>query len=137
MIFFSGNCPGQRSFLAACCLFVVLLVYSLIFVLGCGGDGSGGSNEGGGNSPGSEGVIFLGWDSNTEDDLAGYRIHYGTRPRAYEQSIDVGMGTREGNLTIYSLTDLIPGQIYCFAITAYDTANNESDLSDEVCGEPG
>jgi hypothetical protein len=137
MIDFLENCTGNRSPLAVCCLFVVLLIYSMNFLLGCGGGGSEGDGGGGGSSAGSGGVILLGWDSNTEEDLAGYRIHYGTRPRAYEQSIDIGMGTREGNLTIYSLTGLIPGQIYCFAVTAYDTANNESDLSEEVCGEVG
>jgi fibronectin type 3 domain-containing protein len=68
----------------------------------------------------------LAWDPNTESDLAGYRIHYGTASGSYTVHTDVH------NVTTYSLTDLKEGQLYYFAVTAYDTAGNESGYSNEV-----
>ena len=38
--------------------------------------------------------VDLIWEPNTESDLAGYRIHYGTASRAYSVHIDVGQVTR-------------------------------------------
>jgi len=69
--------------------------------------------------------IRLAWDPNTEPDLAGYKVYYGTATRTYTTSINVG------NVTNYTLT-LTQGQIYYIAVTAYDTSNNESGYSNEV-----
>ena len=109
------------------------LAFFLILIMGCGGGGGGSSGDEG--SSGSGGVIQLIWDSNTEEDLSGYRVYYGIRSGAYEDSLDVGMATRSGNSTTYSLANLIKGQAYCIAVTAYDTLNNESEFSEEVCGD--
>ena len=70
--------------------------------------------------------ITLAWDPNTEPDLAGYRIYYGTSSRNYISSIDVG------NVTRYTIANLDPRFTYYFAVTAYDIYNNESDFSNEV-----
>src|SRR4030042_5016555 len=72
--------------------------------------------------------IRLAWNQNTETDLAGYLLHYGTASRSYGTPIDVG------NATSYTLTGLTPGVRYYFAVTAYDTAYNESGFSNEVYG---
>ena len=108
----------------------------LIFA-GCGG-GGGGGNSAGGSSPGTEGIIKIGWLPNTESDLAGYRVYYGTRSDdAFTTSIDVGMATREEDLVVYTITNLNRGQEYCIALTAYNTSNYESDFSnpwEDVCG---
>jgi hypothetical protein len=116
---------------------ITILILSLfsLFWIGCGGGGGGGGSSGGGGSPGNGGTINLGWSANTESDLAGYRVYYGTSSGNYGNPIDVGMGTPSGGLTTYSLTNLTKGQTYCIAITAYDTSNNESSRSNEACGE--
>lgn len=72
--------------------------------------------------------LTLAWDPNTEPDLAGYRVYYGTAPREYVDSIDVG------NITTYQLDYLLDGVTYFIAVTAYDTSGNESDFSHEVSG---
>jgi fibronectin type 3 domain-containing protein len=70
--------------------------------------------------------ITLGWNPNTEADLAGYNIYYGTATRIYDSPIDVG------NQTEYTVTGLEEGHTYYFAATAYDTNGNESDYSTEL-----
>lgn len=66
------------------------------------------------------------WEPNTEPDLAGYQIYYGTTSRFYSTIIDVG------NVTQYTVNGLNPGVTYYFAVTAYDVNGNESDYSEEV-----
>jgi hypothetical protein len=72
--------------------------------------------------------VKLAWDPNSESDLAGYRLYYGTASRTYGPSIDLG------NVTKFTLAGLSPGQTYYFALTAYDLSNNESGFSAEVSG---
>ena len=74
-------------------------------------------------------ALTLAWDPNTEDDLAGYKVYYGTRSRDYDYVIDVG------NVTQYTVTSLESEKRYYFAVTAYDTSENESSFSEEVTGE--
>ena len=66
------------------------------------------------------------WDANTESDLAGYKIYYGTSSGNYTHWEDVG------NTTEHTQTELQDGVTYFFASTAYDTAGNESDFSTEI-----
>ena len=66
------------------------------------------------------------WDANTESDLAGYKIYYGTESGNYTVSLDVG------NATSATIDSLDSNTTYFFAVTAYDNAGNESDLSAEV-----
>jgi type IV pilus assembly protein PilY1 len=72
--------------------------------------------------------IKLAWDANTESDLGGYKIYYGTSSKSYGNSIDVE------NVTTFTLTGLTQGQSYFIVVTAYDTSNNESGYSNEVSG---
>jgi chitodextrinase len=83
------------------------------------------------------------WNENTESDLAGYMIHYGTSSRTssgiYTFSEDVG------DQTTYTLSGLEEGQTYYFALTAYNTQRMHSDFTielskyfpelDEDCGD--
>jgi len=75
------------------------------------------------------GSLKASWNANAEPDLAGYKIYYGPSSGNYSFSINVGKVTQ---YTIAQLTDGVP---YYFAITAYDTAGNESEYSPEVSGK--
>ena len=66
------------------------------------------------------------WQPNTEPDLQGYRVYYGTASKDYGAPIDVG------NVTSYTITGLDEGRTYYFAVTAVDTSGNESGFSSEV-----
>jgi fibronectin type 3 domain-containing protein len=68
----------------------------------------------------------LAWDPNTESDLAGYKVHYGTASGSYTVHTDVH------NVTTYTVTGLTAGQTYYFAATAYDASGNESGYSNPV-----
>jgi len=77
--------------------------------------------------------VQLAWDPNSEPDLAGYRISYGTVSGIYTTTLDVGNTT---SCTVHGLQD---GIRFYFAATAYDLAQNESGYSNEVnwqSGEP-
>ncbi len=69
--------------------------------------------------------VTLAWDANTETDLAGYKIYYGTAPGVYGAPITIGVQTT------YTITGLAPGTYY-FAVTAYNTSGLESGFSNEV-----
>jgi len=71
------------------------------------------------------GNAILTWDANTESNLAGYKVYYGTSSRNYGAPIDVG------NQTTYTVSGL-NGQTYYFAVTAYNTSGTESGYSAEV-----
>ncbi len=81
------------------------------------------------------GSATVSWNANTEPDLAGYRIYYGTSPRSgtcptggYPSVVNVG------NVTTYTFNNLTDGATYYFSVTAYDNATpaNESVCSAEV-----
>ena len=79
------------------------------------------------------GSATLTWDPPTTNadgtpltDLSGYKLYYGTASRSYAQNVNVG------NVTTYTVNNLTDGITYYFAVTAYDTANNESSYSNEV-----
>jgi len=75
--------------------------------------------------------INLQWDANTEPDVAGYKVHYGTAPRIYSDTVIAG------NVTGYLLPHLFDGQTYYVAVTAYDNFGNESGYSNEIANMPG
>jgi hypothetical protein len=72
--------------------------------------------------------IRITWNANRESDLSGYKVYYGTAPGTYGSPIDAE------NVTAYDMTGLTAGTRYFIALTAYDTANNESAQSLEVSG---
>jgi hypothetical protein len=75
--------------------------------------------------------LTLAWDPNTEPDLAGYKVYYGTRSDDYDVAIAVG------DVIQYTVWGLEPETRYYLALTAYDTSWNESDFSWEVSAITG
>ena len=69
--------------------------------------------------------MTLAWDANSETNLAGYRLYYGTSSRAYTNVSNLG------NVLSASVT-LLEGSTYYFAVTAVNTLGLESDYSAEV-----
>jgi hypothetical protein len=84
--------------------------------------------RGAGCDSGGIGSIKLSWDPSLNPNVAGYKVYYGTSPGKYGPGIDVA------NVTTYVLTDLIKGQKYYLAVTAYDKAGKESKFSTEIIG---
>ena len=71
-------------------------------------------------------TVTLQWDANSEPELAGYKIYWGTVSGNYTSSKDVG------KTTTATLTGLDEGKTYYIAATAYDSSNNESGHSNQV-----
>ena len=65
-------------------------------------------------------------DGTALTDLAGYRVYYGQTSGNLTQNVAVG------NQTTYPLSGLNGGQLYYFAVTAYDTSGNQSARSNEA-----
>ncbi|MDY7028758.1 MAG: fibronectin type III domain-containing protein, partial [Spirochaetota bacterium] len=87
-----------------------------------------------------DGAVHLNWGEINQRDLGGYLVYYGTSPGVYRgddagegvSPIDVGTGTE------LRLTSLKNGQLYYFAVAAYDTAgpSHRSSLSRELSARP-
>lgn len=71
-------------------------------------------------------TIKIEWDANTESDLAGYIIYKGTVKNHFTDSIDVG------NKTSYVDTNVKYDSTYYYAVAAYDSDGNKSQLSDII-----
>ena len=71
--------------------------------------------------------VKVAWDANSEADLAGYNLYYGSASRTYGPAIDVGL-VIEYSIDVSSWND----GVYYIAVTAYDNKGNESGYSNEV-----
>lgn len=69
--------------------------------------------------------LRVSWNANGETDLAGYKLYYGTQSNTYGQPIVVG------SATTYTLNNVQNGSTYYVAVSAYDSAGNESTRSTE------
>jgi len=112
-------------------LFFIIIFLIFLISGGCGGSGGDGSST----SSIPAGSITMAWDAPTTNadgspstDLKGYWIYYGTSSRLYSEK------AYAGNVTTYTLTGLTLGRIYYLAVTAVDTSDNESNLSNEASG---
>lgn len=70
--------------------------------------------------------VQLAWDSNPDPTVAGYRLYWGTASQSYSFVDDTGRATSA------IVSNLVPGAVYFFAVTDYDTNGLESDFSPEV-----
>jgi hypothetical protein len=69
--------------------------------------------------------VALVWKSSSGD-VAGYRVYYGKSSQNYQEKVDVK------NNTSCTISGLDNSTTYYFAVTAYDSQNDESDFSSEV-----
>ena len=67
------------------------------------------------------------WEANTETDLDGYNIFYGTTSGTYTDEVSVAP-----DLTAADVDDLTAATRYYFTIAAFDEADNESEKAAEV-----
>lgn len=81
----------------------------------------------------ADGQADLSWNPNTEADVSGYRIYYGTSPRnadcppgGYTDNIDVH------KVTNYNISNLKNGETYYFSVTSYNNSGKESCFSEEM-----
>ncbi len=72
------------------------------------------------------GRVSLAWDASVDPAVAGYIINYGVASGAYSNALSVG------NVTSASISNLIEGTTYFFAARAYNSANVQSDFSNEA-----
>ena len=70
-------------------------------------------------------------DGTPLTDLAGFKVYYGTASNTYTQAVDAGL-TATPSIPTYTVNNLMTGETYYFAVTAYDTSGNESSYSNEV-----
>jgi hypothetical protein len=76
-----------------------------------------------------DGVVTLFWNPNQEPDLSGYAVYRGNQaPEGpYFFLAEVSAST-----TDYADFDVVNGEFWYYAVTAFDVAGNESELSREL-----
>ena len=80
--------------------------------------------------PAEAATVTLAWNPNTEPDLGGYLLSYGTASGQYTTTIDVG------NVTSYVFAEPNPSVRYYLALRAYDTEGLISPYSNEAVTTP-
>ena len=83
--------------------------------------------------------LMLQWDANSEPDVAGYVLYIddGTSDPTYEYFDTYPLEDIDPDNPSCIITGLQNDHVYYFALTAYDTEGNESDLSDDICVNNG
>ena len=75
-------------------------------------------------------TVTLAWDANSETNVAGYIVYWGTTSSNYNCTTNVG------NQTTATLTGLTYGTTYYFSATAFDQDGLESDFAPEISYAP-
>ncbi|MFK5585125.1 OmpL47-type beta-barrel domain-containing protein [Serinicoccus sp. LYQ131] len=83
-----------------------------------------------------DGEVELTWDANGEEDLAGYNVY-----RSESTGVDAEGTPVNGELVAAGTesfvdADVVNGTEYFYVLTAVDTSDNESEVSDEVSATP-
>lgn len=74
--------------------------------------------------------VTLGWNPSPDITVTGYRVHYGVASGQYTNSIETG------NTTSVTIPGLMPGVLYYFAVTAYNSSGVQSPFSNEISYQP-
>ena len=70
--------------------------------------------------------VTLAWDPSPSSDVVGYILY--SRP----SGVGYNSGSRIGSNTTASVSNLVDGISYFFAVSAYNNSGAESDLSNEI-----
>jgi hypothetical protein len=70
--------------------------------------------------------VLLSWAASTDSNVAGYNVYYGSASGVYTNETNVGTNTEA------TISGLVAGQTYYFALTAYNAAQAESAFSTAV-----
>jgi hypothetical protein len=84
--------------------------------------------------------VTLAWDPNSEPDLEGYGVYFrkGTQGPPYDLAGNLALADLTNSYApFFIVSGLEKGFKYYFAVTAYDTAGNESTFSNAVCADIG
>lgn len=73
------------------------------------------------------GAAVVSWESNTEPDIAVYKVFYGTGSGNYSDCVTVN-----STQTSCEINSLLDGNTYYFAVKAVDISGQESEFSSEV-----
>jgi hypothetical protein len=114
---------------------IIISVMLLFLLSGCGGGGDGGTDGLNSVTSATEMKATLSWEAppidvtgNPAVSLAGFKVYVGTTTpinKGNSLAIDVGN-------TITYVVEALEAGTYYFAVSAYDSSGNESDLSNEV-----
>ena len=74
-------------------------------------------------------AVTLSWDANTETDVAGYKLRYGTTSGVYTQTLPNVVGRTNTHVSVLNLD--INGDYY-FVVSAYNAAGLESTASNQA-----
>src|ERR1043166_5033931 len=72
----------------------------------------------------------LTWGQTTGTNVAGYYLYFGPDSGNYTNIIDLG------NVTSTTVSDLVTGAVYYFAVAAYDSSGIDSVVSNEINYNP-
>lgn len=75
--------------------------------------------------------VVLSWNTSPDPTVAGYHLYYGTASGNYTHNLVLG------DVTSTTITGLLGGVTYYFALTAYNTSGVESGFSNEISFTPG
>ena len=84
--------------------------------------------------------VTLAWNPNSEDHVEGYGVYFSQDDSGPPYNLFGYVALNElsdSSSPAFTVTGLENGARYYFAVTAFDTAGNESDFSNSVCADVG
>jgi len=76
--------------------------------------------------------LKLGWLPNSETNIQGYKVYYGTKSHNYSTVIDISNPSLVNGLVTVNLTGFVPYTTYYFSLTSYNDKALSSDFSPEL-----